>query len=112
MKYRVSEVAGWVIITPSGNAQNNEPLRVRYLFRRWLSRKGVRVIVDLKNLAQLGVWEVGLLTTFKREVDQRDGVLRLCNLDPTLKGYFQNDRFPHQFGIFANLEDAIAEKGS
>src|SRR5215472_8072727 len=42
LKYRVSEVAGWMIITPSGNAQNNEPLRVRYLFRRWLSRKGVR----------------------------------------------------------------------
>jgi len=46
LKYRVSDTAGWVIIRPSGKAQNNEPLRVRYLFRRWLSRDGVRVIVD------------------------------------------------------------------
>ena len=111
MKYRVSEVAGWMIITPSGNAQNNEPLRVRYLFRRWLSRKGVRVIVDLKDLAQFGVWEVGLLTSFKREVDQRAGELRVCNLDPSLKGYFQNDRFPSQFDIYPDLEGAMREKG-
>jgi hypothetical protein len=54
----------------------------------WLSRKGVRVIVDLKDLVQLGVWEVGLLTSFKREVDQRSGVLA-CATDPHLKGYFK-----------------------
>lgn len=98
-----------MIITPSGNAQNNEPLRVRYLFRRWLSRNGVRVIVDLKDLVQLGVWEVGLLTSFKREVDQRSGVLRVCNLDPHLKGYFQNDRFSSQFDIYADLESAMRD---
>ncbi len=78
-----------MIITPSGNAQNNEPLRVRYLFRRWLSRKGVRVIVDLKDLVQLGVWEVGLLTSFKREVDQRSGVLRVCNWTRISKAIFK-----------------------
>jgi len=112
LKYRVSEVAGWMIITPSGNAQNNEPLLVRYLFRRWLLRKGVRVIVDLKDLAQFGVWEVGLLTSFKREVDQRAGELRVCNLDPSLEGYFQNDRFPSQFDIYPDLESAMGQKGN
>ena len=101
-----------MIITPSGNAQNNEPLLVRYLFRRWLLRKGVRVIVDLKDLAQFGVWEVGLLTSFKREVDQRAGELRVCNLDPSLEGYFQNDRFPSQFDIYPDLESAMGQKGN
>lgn len=108
MKYRVSEVAGWVIIRPSGEAENNEPLRVRYLFRRWLSRQGVRAIVDLKELIQFGVWEVGLLTSFKREVDQRAGVLRVCCLDANLRGYFQNDRFAGQFEIYHDLESAMA----
>ena len=107
MKYRVSDVAGWVIIKPSGKAENNEPLRVRYLFRRWLSRENVRVIVDLKGLRQLGVWEVGLLTSFKREVDQRAGVLRVCRLDRNLRGYFQNDRFASQFDIYDDLESAM-----
>jgi len=111
LKYRVSEVGGWFIIGPSGNAENNEPLRVRHLFRRWLSRNGVRVIVDLKELNQFGVWEVGLLVSFKREVDQRGGILRLCRLNPNLTGYFRNDRFAGRFEIYENLESAMAGKG-
>jgi STAS domain-containing protein len=112
LKYRVSEVAGWFIIGPSGVAENNEPLRVRYLFRRWLACEGVKVIVDLKDLNQFGVWEVGLLTSFKREVDQRAGVLRLCRLNPNLSGYFQNDRFADEFEIFVDLSSAMAGKES
>ena len=107
MNYRISEVSGWMIISPSGKAQNNEPLRVKYLFKRWLTQDGLRVIVNLKELAQFGVWEVGLITSFKKEVDQRSGILRLCNLNPALKGYFQNDRFAEQFEIYSDLESAM-----
>jgi anti-anti-sigma regulatory factor len=107
VNYRISEVNGWVIITPTGKAENNEPLRVKYLFKRWLSEKGARVIVNLKGLEQLGVWEMGLLTSFKREIDQRSGTIRLCHLDPGLAGYFHDDRFAEQFEIFAGLEEAM-----
>jgi len=107
VKYRITEVAGWVIVTPSGKAENNEPLRVRYLFRRWLTRQGILVIANLKQLEQFGVWEVGVLTSFKREVDQRAGVLRLCNLNPELKGYFHHDRFAEQFELYEDLEGAM-----
>lgn len=66
----------------------------------------VKVIVDLKEINQFGVWEVGLLTSFKREVDQRAGVLRLCRLNPSRSGYFQNDRFAGQFDIYGDIERA------
>lgn len=112
VRYRITEAGGWVIVSPSGKAENNEPLRVRYLFRRWLTQSGVRVIVNLKQLEQFGVWEVGLLTSFKKEVDQRAGVLRLCQLNPELKGYFHNDRFAEQFDVFDDLESAMAGEGS
>jgi anti-anti-sigma factor len=107
VNYRITEVNGWVIVTPIGKAENNEPLRVKYLVKRWLSERGVRVIVNLKGLQQLGVWEMGLLTSFKREIDQRAGIMRLCHLDPTLAGYFHDDRFAEQFEIFADLEEAM-----
>jgi hypothetical protein len=51
-------------------------LRVSYLFKHWLSQKGLRVIVNLKELAQFGVWEMGLITSFKKEADQRSGLLQ------------------------------------
>jgi hypothetical protein len=91
VNYRITEVAGWVVVTPSGKAENNEPLRVRHLFRRWLTRQDSRDRQPragaVRNL------EVGVLTSFKRQVDQRVGVLRLCNPDPSLQGYFNHDRF-------------------
>lgn len=107
VRYRITEAGGWVIVSPSGKAENNEPLRVRHLFRRWLAQSGIRVIVNLKQLEQFGVWEVGLLTSFKREVDQRAGILRLCQLNPELNGYFHNDRFAEQFNIYDDLESAM-----
>lgn len=110
VKYRVTEAGGWVIVDPSGTAANNEPLRVRYLFRRWLTRDGIRVIVNLKQLERFDVWEVGLLTSFKKEVDQRGGVLRLCHLNPELEGYFHNDRFAEQFNVYEDIESAMAEQ--
>ncbi|MGE5219338.1 MAG: STAS domain-containing protein [Chloroflexota bacterium] len=110
LNYRVSELAGWFVISPSGQAENNEPLRVRYMFRRRLSRHGVKVVVDLHDLTQLGVWEMGLLTSFKREVDQRGGMLRLCHLDENLQGYFHKDRFADQFDVYDDLESALAGK--
>ena len=107
VNYRITEVAGWVVVTPSGKAENNEPLRVRHLFRRWLTRQGIRVIVNLKQLEQFGVWEAGVLISFKRQVDQRLGILRLCHLDPSLQGYFCHDRFPECFDVYSDLEAAM-----
>jgi anti-anti-sigma factor len=104
------EVNGWIVVHPSGKAENNEPLRVRFLFKKWLTQQELRVIVDLKDLSQFGVWEVGLITSFKKEVDQRAGTLRLCNLNTSLEGYFQNDRFAEQFDFYPDLEIAMADE--
>ena len=106
MNYRITEAGGWVVVYPSGKAENNEPLRVRHLFRR-LIQINSRVIIDLAQLEAFGVWEVGLLNSFKREVDQRAGILRLCELNPALEGYFRNDRFREQFDIYSTLESAM-----
>ena len=73
----------------------------------FIVQKGIRVIVDLKEISHFGVWEMGLLTSFKKEVDQRAGILRLCSLSPCLQGYFQNDRFAEQFEIYRDLECAM-----
>ena len=63
--------------------------------------------MNLKELQQFRVWEMGLLTSFKREIDQRAGIIRLCHLDPALAGYFHDDRFAEQLEIFADLERAM-----
>jgi len=37
VKYRITEVARWVIVSPSGNAEDYEPVRVRDMLRRRLA---------------------------------------------------------------------------
>lgn len=56
MKYRITEISGCIIVSLSGKAENNEPLRVKYLFKRWLTERGTRVIVNLKGIEEFGVW--------------------------------------------------------
>jgi hypothetical protein len=107
VNYRITALNEWVIVYPSGKAQNNEPLRVKYLFHRWLTQNGIRVIVNLKDVAQLGEWERGLLNAFKEEVERRAGVLRLCHLRSSLQGCLHRDRFPQQFEIYQDLEHAL-----
>lgn len=111
VNYRISAVNDWVIVHPSGKAQNNEPLRVKYLFHRWLTLQGIRIIVNLKELSQLGIWEVRLLASFKEEVEQRSGILRLCNFSMSLQSYFRNDCFPEQFQIYRDMEHAMESEG-
>jgi anti-anti-sigma regulatory factor len=108
VNYRITEVGSWVVVQPSGAAQNNEPLRVRHLFRRWLAQPGVHVIINLKQLERFGVWEVGLLISFKKEIDQRAGGLRRCQLDPALVGYCHIARCTEQFEVYEDLESAMA----
>ena len=55
MNYRITEAGGWFVVTLSGKAANNEPLKVKYLFKRWLTAKGMRVIINLKGIEEIGV---------------------------------------------------------
>ena len=68
-------------------------LRVRYLFKKWLTEDGINVIVNLKGLSGLGVWEMGLLTSFKRSGPARRQTA-LCNLNPALKVTFTTIGLP------------------
>lgn len=63
MNYRITQINSWIVVNTSGKAENNEPLRVKYLFNKWLTREGIRVIINLKELAHFGIWEVGLLAS-------------------------------------------------
>ena len=67
--------------------------------------------MSLKELQQLGVWEMGLLTSFKREIDQRAGIIRLCHLDPASAGYFHDDRFAEQFEISLISKEQCKQEG-
>jgi anaerobic selenocysteine-containing dehydrogenase len=76
VNYRITEADGWVIVNPNGRAENNEPLRVRHLLRRWLSRDQPRVIINLCMLEQFGVQDADFV-----EITSRRGkVIAQCRV--------------------------------
>jgi anti-anti-sigma factor len=111
VNYRITQINSWIVVNPSGKAQDNEPLRVEHLFHKWLTMEKIRVIINLKELARFGVCEIGLLAAFRREVHRRNGVLRLCNLNPKLNGYFRQEGFLELFELYVDLEGAMQKGG-
>lgn len=112
MTYHFTHQNGWVILSIRGKARNNEPLQAKRHILPWLEEPGVRLIVNLEGLEALGVLEMGLLNSLRKEVDLRGGTLRLCRLNPALQGYFQQDRFTRTtFHIYTNVDSAMVQKG-
>ncbi|MCI0484112.1 MAG: STAS domain-containing protein [candidate division NC10 bacterium] len=110
MTYNVSQHEGWVILRLKGKARNNEPIRAKRHLLPWLSVSGVRVVVDVGGLQELGVWERGLLNSLRKEVDLLNGTLRLCSLDPTLRVQFRQDRFTEAFAIYPDVVTAMSAR--
>ena len=101
MRYRITEICGWVIVGLSGRAENNEPLKVKHLFKRWLTAREMRVIVNLKEIEEFGVWEMGLLTSFKKEMDQRGGTLSYIAESGSIGDYIDSLNRLRCFGLSA-----------
>ena len=111
MTYQVTQRKGWVIFRIKGKARNNEPLRAKRHLLSWLNVPGVRIVVDLSGLEELGVWEMGLLNSLRKEVDLLKGTLRLSSLNPTLKSKFKRDRFAETFDMYPTVDSAIRRIG-
>lgn len=111
MTYQVTERKGWVVLRIRGKAHNNEPIRAKRHLLSWLNVPEVRVVVDLSGLEALGVWEIGLLNSLRREVDLLKGTLRLCRLNPALRSEFSRDRFAETFEMYPTLDRAIRRIG-
>jgi hypothetical protein len=108
VNYHITENSGWIIVNACGKAHDNEPRRITHLFNCWLSIEGIRVIIDLKQIARFGIRELGLLASFKSEVDQRHGTLRLCSLNRKLHGSLACDREAANFALYPDLKAAMA----
>jgi hypothetical protein len=64
VNYRVTELHGWVIVTPTGKAENNEPLRVKYLFNAGSAKRRPRdcqsVHLWLENMTRIDLGNYSL----------------------------------------------------
>ena len=107
MRYRVKELRGSVLIKINGNALEDEAARARRALSAFLRRPGVKVILYMAGLREIGVPEIGVLEAIRREVKAQGGTLRLCAFREDLRAQFDCNPFLQVYELYHNLEASL-----
>jgi anti-anti-sigma factor len=107
MKYHIVEEGGFFLIRISGEPRKNEALPARRMLYPYLNKKGIRVIIDLRELKNVEpIILLGVLNSIRKETNLLGGGLKLCSLKPDILNYFKENRLDQFFQIYENEEKA------
>jgi anti-anti-sigma factor len=67
------------------------------------------VVLDLSEIWALSSLGLGVLANFQQKVEARDGVLKLCGLNPNLEQIFRMTKLDQIFSIHENQEKALRD---
>ena len=107
MKYHIAEDDDFFIIKISGQPKKNEALQVKSILSSYLKERGIRVIMDLKELEKFEpIPLLGVLNGMRKEIDLSGGCLKLCSLKLEILYYFKENRMDQFFKIYEDEEMA------
>lgn len=67
----------------------------------------INLILDFCNVRFLSSAVLGLLIRISKKIYERDGQLRLCNINPKIHEVFKITRLTKIFDIYKDTEDAV-----
>jgi len=67
----------------------------------------INLILDFCNVRFLSSVVLGLLIRISKKIYERDGQLRLCNINPKIHEVFKITRLTKIFDIYKDTEDAV-----
>jgi len=107
MKYHIVKENEFLLIKFSGKTRKNETVLSNALLKPYLQDKGVKVIIDLKELEKFEpMILLGVLNTLKKEIDLLRGDLMICSLKPAMENYLRENRLDQIFYLFEDVEKA------
>jgi len=107
VKYHIVEEDGFCLIKVSGETRKNEAVIARGGLSPYLKEKGIKVIMDMKELGKFEpVALVGVLNGIRKEVNLLRGGLKLCSLKPEILNYIRQNRLDYIFRIYEDREMA------
>lgn len=108
MRYRIKECRGSLIIKLDGKALDNEEARLHRVLLPLLRHHGVKVVINLTGLDELGIPELGVLGAIRQEVRAQGGTLRLCALRDDLRARFDRNPFLQVYELYHDLESSLS----
>lgn len=67
-----------------------------------------KIVVDFANVAHMSSSALGMLITLHKRVREREGELRLCNIQPSIYEVFVITRLNEIFQICQSRQEALA----
>jgi len=67
----------------------------------------INLVLDFGNVRFLSSAVLGLLIRISKRIYERDGQLKLCNIDPKIYEIFKITRLTKTFNIYKNVESAV-----
>ena len=67
----------------------------------------INLVLDFTNVKFLSSAVLGLLIRVSKKVYERDGQLRLCNINPRIYEIFKITRLTKVFDIYSDMENAV-----
>jgi len=67
----------------------------------------INLVMDFRNVRFLSSAVLGLLIRISKRVHERDGQLRLCNINPKIHEIFKITRLTKIFDIYEDIESAV-----
>ena len=67
----------------------------------------INLVMDFRNVRFLSSAVLGLLIRISKRVYERDGQLRLCNINPKIHEIFKITRLTKIFDIYEDIESAV-----
>jgi anti-sigma B factor antagonist len=71
--------------------------------------KRISLILDFGNVRYLSSAVLGLLIRISKRIYERDGSLRLCNINPKIYEIFKITRLTKTFDIYKDVESAAGD---
>ncbi len=111
MKYNIFEDKELLLLKISGETRKNEALLVRRDLFPYLQKKGIKVIIDLKELEKFELATLTfVLNVIKKEIKFLKGEMKLCSLKPNIITYFKENHLDLIFEIHEDEERAKKSK--
>jgi len=92
------------LIGSSNNLLNDELLKL-------IDRDNVKLIINLKQVAQLDSYALGILASSGSEIQQKGGDLKFAELQPFVATLFNMMRMNDIFDLFETYEEALQSFG-
>ncbi|MBN1971805.1 MAG: STAS domain-containing protein [Candidatus Delongbacteria bacterium] len=108
MEFNIKKEDGIVTVNINGNLVGNNNNELNSELQKLIEEDSIKIILNLKNVAQLDSYALGVLASSGSEIQNKGGDLKFAELQPFVSTLFKMMRMNDLFDIYETYEEALS----